>query len=180
MKKRFDNKLAQIWIETVIYTLIAFVLIGAVLAFVKPKIDEMQDKAVIEQSIGLMKDIDSMVAEITQAVPGNKREIELSIQKGELKIDGENDQLLFEVESRYEYSQIGKNITNGNLIITTEKYGDLNIVKMKRAYTTQNITFEGKDEIKTISKGTTTYSLFLDNNGKSEETNKWNIDITLG
>lgn len=177
MKKRVENKFAQIWIETVIYTLIAFVLIGAVLAFVKPKIDEMQDKAVIEQSIGLLKDLDSLVTEITQAGSGNKRKIEISIQKGELKIDGINDQLLFEVESRYEYSQIGQEITNGNLIIVTEKFGDINIVKMRREYTAQNITFEGKDEIKTISKGTTTYSLFLDNNGKTNET--WNIDASL-
>ena len=42
---------AQIWIETVIYTLIAFVILGAVLGFAKPKIEELQDKSIIEQSL---------------------------------------------------------------------------------------------------------------------------------
>ena len=181
MRKKLDNKLAQIWIETVIYTLIAFVLIGAVLAFVKPKIDEIQDKAVIEQSIGLLKDIDSIVTEITQGGAGNKRKIEISIRSGELKIDGENDEIIFELKSRHQYSEPGRDIPDGNLIVRTEEFGDFNIVTLRRIYSeTHNITFDGKDEIRTLSPGATTHFLFLDNNGKSSETNKWDIDATLG
>ena len=56
MKKKRGKKNGQVWVETVIYTLIAFSLIAAVLAFVKPKIDELQDKAIIEQSIGMIKE----------------------------------------------------------------------------------------------------------------------------
>jgi len=44
-----SKKKGQVWIETVTYTLIAFVLIGLILAFVKPKIDELQDKALIDR-----------------------------------------------------------------------------------------------------------------------------------
>ena len=52
VSKRSDKK-AQVWIETVIYTLIALALIGTVLAFVKPKIQEIQDKIVkIQSEIG--------------------------------------------------------------------------------------------------------------------------------
>ena len=39
-----NKKRGQVWVETVIYTLIALALIGTVLAFVKPKVEEMQDK----------------------------------------------------------------------------------------------------------------------------------------
>jgi uncharacterized protein (UPF0333 family) len=46
MKKRAGffakNKRGQIWVETVVYTLIALVMIGLVLAFAKPKIEELQ------------------------------------------------------------------------------------------------------------------------------------------
>ena len=55
--RKLLNTKGQIWIETVIYTLIIFVMIGLVLSFAKPKIEEMQDKAIIEQSIAMMKDI---------------------------------------------------------------------------------------------------------------------------
>lgn len=180
MQKKLDNKLAQIWIETVIYTLIAFILIGSVLAFVKPKIDEIQDKAIIEQSIGLLKDIDSIITEITRGGSGNKRKVEISIKEGELKIDGEKDEIRFEIESRHQYSEEGINISDGNLIITTEGFGDFNIITLKRVYNSHNITFDGKDVMKTLSPAATTYFLFLDNNGKSNITNKWNIDATLG
>ena len=173
------SKLAQIWIETVIYTLIAFVLIGAVLAFVKPKIDEMQDKAIIEQSINLLKDLDAVVTEITQGGSGNKRQIEMSIKKGELIIDSVNDEFVFEIESRFEYSEPGVEVQNGNLVIITTESGDTSIVEIKRVYDDHNITFNDKEELRTISKGATTHFLFLDNNGK-QDSGKWHIDTTLG
>ena len=37
----------QVWVETVTYTLIAIVMIGLVLSFAKPKIEELQDKTII-------------------------------------------------------------------------------------------------------------------------------------
>jgi uncharacterized membrane-anchored protein YitT (DUF2179 family) len=58
MKKRKG----QVWIETVIYTLIAFVMIGLVLSYATPKIQELQDQAIIQQSIDMMKQIDSTIS----------------------------------------------------------------------------------------------------------------------
>ena len=49
MRQVINSKHGQVWVETVIYTLIAFALIGTVLTFVKPKIEEMQDSAIISQ-----------------------------------------------------------------------------------------------------------------------------------
>lgn len=173
-----NNKKAQIWIETVIYTLIAFALIATVLAFVKPKIDEMQDKAIIEQTISMMKDVDSTVSEIVQGGSGNKRKIEVGINKGTLNIDGENNLLLFEIDSRYVYSEPGKEIENGNLLINTEQIGDTNKVTIKRNYEDYNITFSGKDETKALSKASTPYNLFITNKGKGDD-EKWRIDFEL-
>src|SRR3989344_7977654 len=51
----------QIWVETVVYTLIAFTLIGLVLAFIKPKIEEIQDKGIVEQSVSVLQDMDSII-----------------------------------------------------------------------------------------------------------------------
>ena len=38
----YEKKRGQIWVETVIYTLIALILIGLVLTFITPKIKEIQ------------------------------------------------------------------------------------------------------------------------------------------
>jgi hypothetical protein len=157
-------KRGQVWIETVIYTLIALVMIGAVLSFVKPKIEELQDKAIIEQSIGMVKEIDSTI--LTMGGPGNQRIIELGIKKGILKIDGESDKIIFEIKSRHTYSEPGTDIPNGNLIIHTKKTGKLNIVTLTRDYSEDyNITYQGKDELKSITKASTPYKFFISNNG---------------
>jgi hypothetical protein len=172
------KKRGQIWIETVIYTLIAFVLIAAVLAFVKPKIDELQDKAIIEQSLSMLKDVDGTVMEIVQGGSGNKRKLEVSINKGELQIDALNNALVFEIESDYVYSEPGKEIPDGNLIIKTEELGRTNIVKATRTYEDYNLTFSGEKEIKTLPRAATPYSIFFTNKGKGAD-DKWMIDIEL-
>jgi len=183
MNKR-GNKKAQVWVETVIYTLIAFSLIAAVLAFVKPKIDELQDKAVIEQSISLMKDIDSIIRQIIQGGAGNKRILEVSIREGSLNIDGINDEIFFEMESKYVYSEIGAIIPEGNLLIKTEERAATNFVIINRTYVEDsfNITYGEEDKLKTLTKASTSYKISFANKGKigdTPETEKWNINVEL-
>ena len=156
------NKKGQIWVETVIYTLIAFVMIGLVLAYAKPKIEELQDKAIIEQSIAMVKDIDSTI--LTMGGQGNQRIIELGIKKGVLKIDGVNDKIVFEVESKHTYCEPGIDISDGNLIIHTAKSGKS--VNLTRDYSEEyNITYQGKDELKSLSKASIPYKLLISNKG---------------
>ncbi len=170
MKKR-----GQIWVETIIYTLIAFVMIGLVLYFASPKIAEVQDKTIIEQSVGIMEDINNVISNI--GIPGNKRLIELNIKKGDLKIDGVNDKIIFEIESRYAYSQPGEEVPYGSVIVHTEKKGDLNVVTLTSDYSeAYNLTYLNKDELKTITKSGASYNLFITNKGGSKVV----IDFELG
>ncbi len=163
------KKRGQIWIETVIYTLIAFVMIGLVLAYAKPKIEELQDKAIIEQSIGMIKDIDSTI--LTIGAPGNQRLIELGIKKGILKIDGANDFIIFEIESKHTYSEPGTDIVDGNLIIHTEKRGKFNVVNLTRDYSEEyDIKYQGEDKLKLISKSSIAYEILISNKGVGNRT----------
>ena len=158
------QKRGQVWVETVIYTLIAFVMIGLVLAYAKPKIEELQDKAIIEQSIAMIKDIDSTI--LTMGGAGNQRMIELGIKKGVLKIDGGGDLIVFEVESKHTYSEPDANIVDGNLIIHTKKVGKSNTVTLTRNYSEgYDITYQGKNELKSLSKASIPYKLLLSNKG---------------
>ena len=73
---KIQNK-GQIWVETVIYTLIALILIGSVLVFITPRIQEIQDRAIIEQSIEMLQNIDSIISSVVIGGAGNKRIIEV-------------------------------------------------------------------------------------------------------
>jgi len=168
----------QVWIETVMYTLIAFVMIGLVLAFARPKIQELQDKALIEQSITILKEIESTILNMGDC-SGNQRIFEVEIKKGNLKIDGVNDKLIFEIESAYTYSEPGENINDGNLIISTQTIGDLNNVSLTRDYSSSyNLKYGGVDEIETLTPSSTAYNLLLKNEG-TDANSKTIINITI-
>ena len=180
MKKRnsffVKNNLGQVWVETVIYTLIAFVMIGLVLTFAKPKIEELQDKAIIDQSITMLKEIELIISNM--GVAGNQRILELGIKKGELTIDGVNDIMVFQMQSKHTYSEPGETINDGNLIIYTEKKGNTNIVNLTMDYSdSYDIQNDGLDESETLTKSAVPYKLLITNAG--EKDNKIIINITI-
>ena len=158
------NRRGQIWVETVIYTLIAFSLMGLVLAFVIPKIEETRDKGVIEQSIGVLQDIDSLIRNL--GGPGNQRILELGINKGSMTIDAINDNIFFELESKHQYSQPGENISIGKIIVNTKGEGKINVVTLTLNYSGEyNMNYQGKEEVRTLSKAPVPYSISISDRG---------------
>jgi len=163
-----QNHRGQVWIETVIYTLIAFVMIGLVLSFAKPKIEEIQDRAILQQSTEMMKQIDVTI--LTMGAAGNQRISEIGIKEGNLKIDGVNDKIIFELESQSVYSEPGKKINDGSIEILTEKRSGYNLVSLTRDYNKNyDLKFEGKDELKIISHSSTSYDLTIRNEGAGDD-----------
>ncbi|HOW37192.1 MAG TPA: hypothetical protein PLK34_03005 [Candidatus Pacearchaeota archaeon] len=170
-----NNSRGQVWIETAMYLLVALVMIGLVIAFVGPKITEMQDKALLQQSATMLKDINNLIFSIAQGGSGNVREAQLVIKKGTLTIDSQNDTIFFEMESSYAYSEIGKKIDIGGINVSTRKVGRLNIVNMTAVYSNYDITFGNEDKEKIISMGATPYKLFISNQGGTKT--KINFEI---
>jgi hypothetical protein len=163
-KKNFISKVGQVWIETVIYTLIAFVMIGLVLSYAQPKIKQLQDQTILQQSTTMMKQIGSTIA--TMGTTGNQRVIELGIKQGALKLDCAADKIIFEMESKIEYSEPGKIINDGDVQVYTEKRSGYNIVTLTLLYgDTYNLKFEGREELKTLSKSSTPYKVSISNDG---------------
>ena len=174
--KREMKKRGQIWVETIIYTLIAFAMIGLALAFVKPKIDEIQDRGIIEQSIILLEDIDDVIKSIGD--PGNQRVIEIGIKKGSLKIDGAGESLIFEIESGSEFSESGEDYIEGDVLIQTKNIGKLNDVTLTISYSNHNLRYDNKDEIKILGKSSKPYKLLISNEGEDAQ-NKIIINFEL-
>ena len=158
------KKRGQVWIETVTYTLIAFVLIGLVIGFARPKVEEIQDQSIIEQSIKIMRGLDSQIQEISEKGDGNKRKLEMTIRKGDLFIDAPNDTLRFVIEGRFMYSQPGQSYIEGGLNITTIQNGKVYTVTLEKKYEDFNLLYNGKEEMKRLPRSSTAYELFLLNN----------------
>jgi type II secretory pathway pseudopilin PulG len=178
MKSLNQNKKAQVWVETVIYTLIAFVLIGAVLAFVRPKIEEFQDKAIIEQTMSALEDINTIILSVVQGGAGNKRMVEMGLQKGILKIDAVNDKLIFEIQSRYQYSEPGSQVTVGNAMVQTKEDGNYNTVTITMDYSSRyNITYQKEDALKLLNQASTPYKIAISNNGKENGQTKVDFEV---
>lgn len=171
------EKRGQVWIETVIYTLIALAMIGMVLAFVKPKIEEFQDRAIITQSLDILKNIDSVINDIEVGGSGNQRVVEIGIKKGTLKIDGNNDSLIFEIESKCEYSEPGEEYQEGEVIVTTKKKGEIDLVKLRISYSNYNITYNNEEKIKSLTKASTSYKLIISNKGKFNDKTVINMEV---
>lgn len=164
----------QVWVETVIYLLIAFVMMALVLSYIRPKIEELRDKAIVEQSIEIMKSIDNLI--VTIGSPGNKRLIEVGINKGSLMIDAPNDKIIFEMESNYMYTEPGKTVEIGKIKAITEVIGDTNKITLTRDFSDEyNLTYKGEETVKTLSTISASYNLFLTNEGESS--NKIIIDF---
>ncbi len=170
------RKKGQIWVETVIYMLVAFAMIALVLAFIRPKIEELRDKAVIEQSIEIMNGIDNLFSEIL--IPGNKRVLEVGIKKGTMVITPSTDTITIEVESSYAYSEPGEPIFIGDLEVLTEEKGKISLVTITRDYSSEyNLTYQNQEVPKSITKSPVPYKLFITNEGKTGGVTNINIDL---
>lgn len=166
----------QVWIETVIYTLIGLALIGVVLALVTPKINEYRDRAVIEQTISSLNTFDSKLNEVLQS-PGNTRVVEFRIRKGSLYVDSVNDTIFFILEdSSALYSQPNQETKFGKIKILTTPGATSNRVKLTLPYNL-NITYhDGDGVIKQFSSASVPYRFSITNKGFDASRNE-TVDI---
>ncbi|MGK0208795.1 MAG: type II secretory pathway pseudopilin PulG [Patescibacteria group bacterium] len=167
------KKKAQVWVETVIYTLIGLSIIGLLLAVSKPQLDKQRDKALIEQAIGGLGVIDSKITEVLGGT-GNKRKLDLKIGKGEIEIDAGNDQLSWIVESSYEYSQEDVEVSLGKITILT-KAASPYTVRLTINYPL-DIQYENTQALKTIGQSATLNTITVENVG----TQNGNTVINIG
>lgn len=169
--RKLIKKRGQVWIETVIYTLIGLAIIGLVLAVAKPNIDRKRSEMIIEQSIESMTNIDSKISEVLSA-QGNQRVIELKISEGNLYIDSENDKIYWVIESKFQYSEKDTEIPLGTFVVTTtgDEKNELWKIKIEKEYPNIDLRFNGENTgEKQISPAPTSYKVTVTNDDKDAE-----------
>lgn len=156
------KKFGQVWVETVVYTLIGLSVIGILLAVARPKIDEMKDGFIIEQTIDSLNQIDAKIYEV-QRVSGNSRVLDLKVSKGKLVIDSENNVLSWILDSTKKYSEEGAIIDIGRLTVLTEK-GNPWRINISSKYSV-DLKYDDKDDLKELSEANAKYFLTIRNLG---------------
>ena len=87
-----------------------------------------------------------------------------------LTIDGEKDELVFEMETSYEFSEPGKKIDIGRIQAITQDKGKLNKVSLIKDYSNYNITYNGKDIKESITSSPNPYKMYISNKGSDGTT----------
>ena len=173
------NKKGQVWIETVLYTLIGLALIAIVLTFVTPKINESRDKVLLEQTLISLNDLDSLVSQVS-VVPGNTRKLLFTMKKGTLEIDTDSNKINFKLkDSNVLFSEPGVPINIGRIEVLTTEGQKTNQVKLTLSYDSKNLTYNGVQQSNTtFSAASTPYSFLFSNKGNINEDGISVIDIT--
>ncbi len=176
--KRGMNKSGQVWVETVVYTLIGLSIIGIVVGIATPKIKEVTDKALIEQTLSALNELNEKIVG-TQTAIGSSRIVSFQIKKGDILIDSLNNQIIFTLrDTRLLYSEVGTPIRQGYLIILTSGGENDYDISLTLDYSDEsnrplNITYDNKDETYLLTKAPTPYQLLMENKGNSQ------LDILL-
>ncbi|MBS3100469.1 hypothetical protein J4463_04650 [Candidatus Pacearchaeota archaeon] len=164
-----ENKKAQIWVETVIYTLIAISLIAIVLSFAYPAINKQKDRAVVLSTIDAMTELDNNIREIYRFGPGNKRQTLILINNGALTINPSSDSIVFELEeSAFEYSEAGRiiNVSGTNIAALTEKKGDKFKITLSLNYNNLDIKYNSEQDLRAFTKSQNPYNIMAENKGR--------------
>lgn len=158
------SRRGQIWIETVLYTLIGISLIGIVLAFVTPKINEQKERLLVEQTVQALDAIDQKINTVLQA-PGNVREINFAMKEGEMHVNSTEDRIIFVLPGLTKpYSEPGESIALGRIELLTEEVGGAYNVKLSINYI-ENITYNLQESNRKFDAAGIPYRFSISNEG---------------
>jgi len=155
----------QVWIETVIYTLVGLALIGFVLSLVIPRVSEYRDKSVIEGTLTSFDSLDGKINQVLSA-PGNIRVVDLILKRGTLTIDAVRNAIIFELnDSSSMFSEPGATIRIGRVNVTTEQTGKDYSVTLLLPLEADLILKNSSEESKKLSPASIPYKLSFENIG---------------
>ena len=177
--KRELNSKAQIWIETVIYTLIGLIIITIIISVATPQIEKIKDKGIVNNMFSVLNELDNKISEVMQA-EGSVRNIQIAMGKGYIEINSSNNFIRYTLDNtRLKLSEPGEDIPRANINLTTKEMGSRFRITLTRYYNDVNITFNNEDVLRTLQGGGAGHSLVMQNMGDNEINEPTHIDFTL-
>lgn len=169
------NEKGQVWIETVLYTLMGLALIGVVLAFIMPKISETKDRLAIEQTSDSLNEIASKI----DMIPGNVRLIDFTMKRGSLTLDSAEDNIVFVFDDITKpYSEIDQEITQGKITLKTEKGQKYYTVTLALNLTGQaDLRYKGENVLHKFTASPTAYRFKITRKSADEPSEPQIVDF---
>ena len=174
------EKRGQIWVETMIYTLIGLTVISAVLGVAIPRINQYTDETILSKTTEAFLTLNKAMTETMTEATGNRREVEILIRKGEIFFEPNNNYIYYILRgTKFRYSQPDQVIKQGDITTLTKTNGRAYDIYLLLNYTSQNInmTVQGKKANQTLSKASAPYKLLLQNEGTLGDFTQVNIEI---
>jgi type II secretory pathway pseudopilin PulG len=173
------NKGGQIWIETVLYTLIGLALIGITLSFVMPKVNASKDRAVIEQSIESLSVIQKKIDSLIEGGDGNVRKVDILLKKGELFIVPGEDKILIVLDEFGDpYTEPGQTVSIGRIDVLTEDVQKYYRETVSISYSgVVDIIYEGTEEEKKFNSAAVPQRFVMENLGDRNDDGIIEVDI---
>ena len=174
------EKRGQIWVETAIYTLIGLTIIAIILSIATPEIEKMKERTIIKQTITALNELSDEIQNVEQAT-GSVKIVFFKITKGKLDINSKLNKIIYTLENtNLEFSEEGERIKERGIIFQTEKHGQrFNVILELDLNSTLNITFNNKNEIKTLYGATSPYEIRMENVGDNPIGDKTHIDFSV-
>lgn len=159
----------QVWVETVVYMLVGLSLMGLVLAFVIPKVNEYRDKSVIDNTIAAMNVIDGKINEVLEA-PLNTRVVEMTLKRGDLYFNASGDNIYYVLEdSKVKYSEPNEPVSLGRITVLTEpRTKDVNRITIFMNYTF-NLDYDNNLSVLKYSQASIPYRFSFTNKGTNAD-----------
>ena len=145
-----------------------------------PQIEKIKDNSIITQTSEALRTLNSKILEAEES-RGSIRIVNLKIAKGKLDIDSTGNKIIYSLENtRLELTELGENVTEGDIMVETKKSGDRFNIFLTLDYDNDlNITYDGRKETKTLQPGTAPYKITLENIGY-DSLRRTNINFYVG
>jgi type II secretory pathway pseudopilin PulG len=160
-----DNK-GQVWIETVLYTIVILAIIAIVLSFTIPKINEGKDRLVIEQSIDALKNLDKSIYDAGRQT-GNVRIVQFSLKRGTLFFNPASKNITLVIDGLTSiYSQPGQTIQDGEVGVTSVEGSKTHSIVLTLTYP-ESLPFRYEDEMGEVKVNSASlpYTFSIENTG---------------
>ena len=178
-----NQKKAQVWVETAIYTLIGLTIIAIVLSIATPQIEKAKERSIISQTEDALNILNNEIREVEQTA-GSVKIVNFKITKGKLEINPSSDKAdgktTYTLENtKLEFSEEGQEIKVGEILFNTKKSGRSFDVSLTLPHQGLYITFNEKSKLKTLHASTTPYNIKIKNVGDNELGEPTHIDFSL-
>ena len=162
-------RLGQVWVETVVYTLVGLSLIGLVLAFVIPKVNEYRDRSVVENTIAALNVIDGKISEVLEA-PLNTRVVDMTLKRGEFYFNASSNRIYYILEdSKAAYSEPNELVSIGRITIFTEqKTKGVHRITLFIDYAF-NLDYANNNSVRKYSSASVPYRFSFTNQGTNDD-----------